>query len=264
MRAAALLLAGIAALVFAAPALATPVELRADVATEGGRITLGDLFDGAGKASAVLVATGNPGATVVLDAGRVQMQAQAQGLEWANARGLRRIIVQAGDAPAPPPASKVQTTAPAASAKRAASAQTLTFIHNLEAGEVVQAQDLSWSKTADAPLDAPRDPDAVIGMAARHPIREGAAVSMHDVAAPQVIKKDDMISVSFNINGMVLTLQAKAMGDAVTGQPVTVLNPSSKKVLQAVAVGPGQAVVGPEADQLKARARSSLSHLASR
>jgi flagella basal body P-ring formation protein FlgA len=254
------LLLGLSALAIASPALAVPVELRSDVSTEGGRITLGDLFDGAGKAAGVLVATGQPGATVVLDANRVQMQAQTQGLQWANDRGLRRIIVQAGDAPAP----KVQTAAPAASGKRPAAAQTLTFIHNLEAGDVVQAQDLSWSKTADAPLDAPRDPDAVIGMAARHPIREGAAVSMHDVAAPQVIKKDDMISVSFNMNGMVLTLQAKAMGDAVTGQPVTVMNPTSKKVLQAVAVGPGQAVVGPEADQLRAKARSSLSHLASR
>jgi flagella basal body P-ring formation protein FlgA len=252
-------LLGIAALAAASPVLAAPVELRADISTEDGRVTLGDLFDDAGAAGGVLVAKGQPGATVVLDAARVQMLARANGLDWANDRGLRRIVAESGVATSGPTPSNV-----AARTARRPAAQTLTYVRNLEAGEVVQPQDLSWSRTADAPLDAPRDPDAVIGMAARHAIREGAAVSMHDVVARQVIKKDDMISVVFNTAGMTLTLQAKAMDNAVVGQPLNVINTASKKVIQAVAVGPGQALVGPEADQLKATGRSSLSRIASR
>ena len=196
-----------------------------------------------------------PETNAVLDANRIQMLARANGLEWSNERGIRRIIAQPGSAPA---------SVSAAKAKTPRTTQTLTFVHNLEAGEVVQAQDLSWSKTADAPLDAPRDPDAVIGMAVRRPMREGTAVSMHDVAAPQVIKKDDMISVVFSAGGIALTLQAKAMENAAAGQPLSVINLVSKKVLQAVATGPGQAVVGPEADMLKANARNSPSRLALR
>jgi flagella basal body P-ring formation protein FlgA len=253
-------LLGVVALASASPVLAAPVELRADIATQDGRVTLGDLFDDAGAAGGVLVAKGQPGATVVLDAARVRMLARANGLDWANDKGLRRIVAEAGVAPYGPAPSTVA----ARTARRPTATQTLTYVRNLEAGEVVQAQDLSWSRTADAPLDAPRDPDAVIGMAARHPIREGAAVSMHDVVARQVIKKDDMISVVFNMAGMTLTLQAKALDNAVVGQPLNVVNTASKKVIQAVAIGPGQAVVGPEADQLKANGRASLSRIASR
>jgi flagella basal body P-ring formation protein FlgA len=264
MRRACGALLALAALAAASPALATTVDLRADAATQDGKVTLGDLFDGAGSAAGVVVAKSQAGGNVVLDADRVQMLARANGLEWSNDRGVKRIIVQPGSGSSSGSGAPSPAAQPAAAHRAKSTAQTLTFVHNLEAGDVVQAQDLSWSRTADAPLDAPRDPDAVIGMAVRHPLREGSAVSMHDVIAPQVIKKDDMISVTFSQGGIALMLQAKAMESAVAGQPLSVINLNSKKVLQAVATGPGQAVVGAEADQLKARARSSLSRLAQR
>jgi flagella basal body P-ring formation protein FlgA len=194
---------------------------------------------------------------LVLEAARVQMLARANGLDWANDKGLRRIVAEPGGGAAPAAYAK-----PAA--RRAPSVQTLAFVRNLQAGEVIRPQDLSWSRSAEAPLDAPSDPDAVIGMAARHVIREGAPVSMHDVVARQVIKKDDMISVVFSNDGIALTLQAKAMENAVVGQPLSVINLASKKVIQAVASGPGQAVVGPQAEQLMAHARSSPSRIALR
>jgi flagella basal body P-ring formation protein FlgA len=80
-----------------------------------------------------------------------------------------------------------------------------------------------------------------------------------------VIRKDDIIAVTFNSEGLSLTLQAKALENAAAGQTVSVINPTSKKIIQAVAVGPGQAVVGPAAEQIKAVARtSSYSNLAQR
>jgi flagella basal body P-ring formation protein FlgA len=131
----------------------------------------------------------------------------------------------------------------------------LTYTHSLNAGDIVQAQDLAWTREAVAGGDAPRDPDAVIGMAVRRPLREGDAVSLRDVSSPMVIKRDDVISVTFAMSGMNLTLQAKALTDAAAGQSVSVMNPASKKIIQAVATAPGQAVVGPEAEQIKAAAR---------
>ena len=100
-------------------------------------------------------------------------------------------------------------------------------------------------------------------MAARRPLREGSTVTLHDVSAPQVIRKDDVIAVSFSIEGITLTLQAKAMETATLGQSFTVINTVSKKIIQAVATGPGQAVVGPQADQLKASARANPAFVAS-
>ena len=63
--------AGLAGLLMASAAFADPVELAIDPVDEDGKITLGDLFEGAGSAAGVFVAD-RAGPTAVLDAGQVQ------------------------------------------------------------------------------------------------------------------------------------------------------------------------------------------------
>jgi len=89
-------------------------------------------------------------------------------------------------------------------------------------------------------------------MAARRPLREGAAVGLHDVSAPIVIKAGDSVSVTYEDGGVSLTLTAKALASAAVGESFSVQNPASKKVIEAVCSGPGQAVVGPAALAMKA------------
>ena len=246
--------------VAAVPAAAgQPVTLRPDPADENGQVTLGDLFDGAGDAASIVVTTGRPGSSMVLDAGRVQMFARAHGLDWDNSGGIRRLIIQPGAARSErSDSSAITVTAPSTHA-----IQVLAYARNINAGEIVQPDDLIWSRTALPISDAPRDAQTVVGMAARRPLREGSAVAQHDVTAPQVIKKDDVIALIYSDQGVTLTLQGKAMENAVAGQVFNALNPESKKIIQAVATAPGQAAVGPQAEQLRAAARLNPSLLAS-
>ena len=104
-------------------------------------------------------------------------------------------------------------------------------------------------------MDAPRDADAVIGLAAKRPLREGAAVQSRDVAAAQVIKTGDLVTITYDDGGISLSLQGKAMGAAATGDLFAVQNTLSKKIIQAVATGPGFAAVGPQAQGLQARSQ---------
>jgi flagella basal body P-ring formation protein FlgA len=210
-----------------------PVSLRADTADADGKVTLGDLFDGAGAAADTVVAL-RSGPTVVLDAGRVQILARRAGLDWDNAQGLRRLIVHAG------------AVAPTAATAPRGGVDVLVWARNINPGEVVQAQDLTWGKLAGAPADAPQDSDAVVGMEARRPLRAGAAAGLHDVSSPIVIKRDDTVLVTYADGGVRLTLQAKAMGAASVGQTLQVQNISSKKNIQVVATGPDAAAVGPD------------------
>jgi len=233
-----------------APALAgTPVALKTD-AFAAGSVTLGDLFEGAGRAGAVVVGpAAQPGANIILDAGLVQRQARAAGLDWNNEAGLQRIVVHGGAA------------TPVAGPQRAGPMkQVLTYARNLNAGEIVRPDDLTWGDVADfaVPSDAPRDAEAAIGKAAKKPLRAGAAVAGRDLAMPQVIKKDDVVQVAFRAGGIVLTLQGKALEAATLGEPFSVQNIASKKVIEAVATGPGRAVVGPEADRIRAEQTPSL------
>ena len=229
-------LAALALTLLALPALAgTPVELNANLVDATGQVTLGELFGDAGPAQGVVVAQ-RTGPSVVLDALAVQAFARRYGLDWANERGITRIIVRSGGALAGPGRNQ----------------EILTWARNLASGEIVQPSDLIWSKAAGAPYDAPGRIDAVIGQAARHPLREGDPVLTHDVAPAMVVKIGDMVMVTYSEDGITLTLEGKAMASAAVGESFNVLNTASKKLIDAVASGPDQAVVGPEAQRLKA------------
>ena len=244
----ALLLGGLAALAFAAPAFAgQAVDLRPDALGHAGVVTLGDLFDGAqGPAAARVVGRAPVGQQAVLDAGDVQLAARAAGLDWANSAGQRRIIVSVVADPALEGGEGVRRVH-----RRGRAAQVLVYARSLSVGEIVQASDLQWSREAVATADAPRDAETVIGLAARLPLREGSAVSAHELIAAKVIRRDQMISVDYAADGVSLSLSARAMSDAAVGDMVQVMNLSSKKVIQAVATGPGHAAVGPGADQVR-------------
>lgn len=240
-----------------APAFAgAPVSLRMDTTDADGRITLGDLFDGVSGPAANLVVAARMGPTAVLDAGQVQVSARRAGFDWANSNGIRRIIVREGLDNGGVSGGGVSGGGGGASAAAArGNVEVLAYARSLTAGEIVQPQDLIYVKMAGAPVDAPRDSDAIIGLAAKRPLREGAAVSLRDVAAAQVIKSGDLVTITYDDGGISLSLQGKAMAAAAAGDVFAVQNTLSKKVIQAVATGPGSAAVGPQARSLQARSQ---------
>ena len=250
MRLARFLAPLMAGLAFASAAMAgVPVDLRPQPTAEGSTVTLGDLFDGAGRAGKTPLVTAQPGApSVVLDAGQVQRVAHMNGLDWDNPSGFRRVVVQLGAAPAP-------TGASPAAARNEKTVEVLTFTRSLAAGDVIQPSDVLWTKVQShlAPSDTPADAAQVIGMTARRPLREGAAVSGHDLMSPIVIKRDQLVTVAYAVEGVELTVQGKAMADASAGQPVEVINTQSKKTIAAIATGPGRAVTGPGAEAYRVK-----------
>jgi flagella basal body P-ring formation protein FlgA len=219
---------------------AQPVTLKANPVDADGTITLAEVFDGT-RSEAVVGAGPQPGAAVVLDAGRLQTAARAAGLAWANPAGVRRVVVRSASSAGVPPGSGVGHH------------EVLTYSRSLNAGEMVAAEDLTWAAAPRGPVDAPGDAEAVIGLQLRKPVRAGTAVAARDLGAAWVIAKNDPVTVQYRAGRVSLTLQGKAMGAAAVGEPVRVVNVSSKTVVEAVAVGPGRAVVGPAAETLRQR-----------
>lgn len=86
-------LAAIAALVLVAGA-AHAAELRPSVTVSGETVTLGDLFDNAGKAADVAVANAPaPGHRTEISVSRISLVARRNGVEWRNDAGLSHIVV---------------------------------------------------------------------------------------------------------------------------------------------------------------------------
>ena len=242
------LVLGLSAL--AAPALAGPVSLVVDPVDDDGRVTLGELFNGAGSAAHVVVGH-RAGASVMLEASQVQAIARQNGLIWDNPQGLRRIVVREGaaaaDASVRPASGNV--------ARPGATVEVLTYARNIGAGEVIQPSDVIWSTVQAhmATSAGPRDADEVIGLSARRPVRAGAAVTSRDLVAAQVIARNDMVQVAFVSGGVELTITGRATRDAAAGEPLPVLNLQSGRTIDAVAVGPGRAVTGPAAQIARLR-----------
>ncbi|WP_427789044.1 flagellar basal body P-ring formation chaperone FlgA [Brevundimonas diminuta] len=240
-----ILAAAIAAL--AAPAWAGPVNLLPDPVNDDGRITLGQLFDDAGAAADVVVGR-RVGATAVLEASQVQLAARRAGLEWSNPAGLRRIVVREGGA-ALPAEALARPAAASVGAGPAASIEVLTYARSLAAGEVIQPEDVIWSRVQShlAPAGAPQDAETVIGLQAKRALRAGSAVAQRDLASPQVIARNDMVEVAYISGGVELTVTGKATRNASAGEAVPILNIQSNRTIDAVAVAPGRAVTGPAA-----------------
>ena len=191
------MLVAVAALALAAPALAGPVTLKANPVDSDGRVTLGDLFDGAGVAANVVVGQ-RAGPSIVFEAGQLQSLARQSGLDWANPSGLRRVVVRNA------------TLSPAAPAAAGAA-------------------------------------DAVAAPVASRPAPARTAY------ADRVISRNDIVEVAYQVGGVRLTISGRAEGNAAVGQRLAIRNLQSNRVIDAVAVGNGQATAGPSIPQLAAR-----------
>ncbi|QTN20538.1 flagella basal body P-ring formation protein FlgA [Brevundimonas sp. AJA228-03] len=187
----------------ASPAFAGPVTLKANPVDDDGRVTLGDVFDGAGPAANFVLAS-RAGPSVVFEASQLQAIASRNGLQWANPNGLRRVVVRQASL-APATGGNAVTTATAGSAALTQPAPTVV-----------------------APLQ-------------------------RQARAARVIARNDMIEVAYAVGGVTLTVTGRATRDAAAGENVPILNVASGRTIDAVAIGPGRAITGPEAQAVRAQ-----------
>lgn len=236
-------LTALALTLIALPAWAGPVTLKTNPVDDDGQVTLGDIFDDAGSAAGVVVGH-RQGPSIIFQAGQLQAQALRAGLQWSNPQGLRRVVVRhAGAAPA------AAASAATHAARPGATVEVLTYARSLAAGDIVQPEDVVWAsvQSHQAPSGAPQDAEQIIGLSAKRALRAGAAVTPRDLASPQVIARNDRVEVAFLSGGVRLTVTGKATRNASVGEAVPILNETSGKTIDAVATGPGRAVVGPAA-----------------
>ncbi len=243
-----------AVLMIPATAFAGALTLKANPSDGDGRITVGDVFDGADPAQAGIVLGYRNAGNAVLDAATVQMVTARNGLTWDNPRGIRRIIVTSGSdgaAPAGSPDAAVADAAPAAVSGKAVEA--LVFSHSMNAGDIVQADDMTFAKVPAGGGDMPRDASSIIGKAVRYPVREGSVIRMSALGQPTVVHRADPVKVTWSSGALSLSVTGTAQKDAAIGDVVQIENPASKKMIDAVVTGPGEALAGPAADQLRSR-----------
>lgn len=128
---------------------------------------------------------------------------------------------------------------------------TLALDRPIERGELIQASDLTTIRRPRVDGGSGlTDANAVIGLAARHSLRPGQALATADLMKPEIVGRNDTVTIVYQVPGVTLTLRGQAKDAGALGDTISVINVESKHVVQAVISGPDRVSVGPVSTRL--------------
>jgi flagella basal body P-ring formation protein FlgA len=235
----------IAALALSLAVLASPaMAQRAPAEVSGDWITLGDVAPVTGTAAGILIGPAPPaGQTLSLDPAFLIATAKGAGVILAIPLDQPIMVVRsAGNARAANPARPAN---PARQIGQPAQAdgQILVLVRDIQRGEVITANDVAMQAQPQGRPLRGMDIDAVVGMEAKRTLKTGQPVQATDIKAASVIRKGDPVAIVYTAPGVRLSVDGVAQNEASLGQPVRVLNSYSKRSIDAVATGHGEASV---------------------
>lgn len=127
-----------------------------------------------------------------------------------------------------------------------ATTEATVLTRAVDRGEILKASDLIVERRPKSELggDGARR-DVAIGMQARKPLRAGQVVRANDLSRPDMVQRDQMVTLVYQTDGLFLTMRAKALEAGGQGDAVSVMNLQSKRTVQGVVTAPGQVSMSP-------------------
>ncbi|MBV8839255.1 MAG: flagellar basal body P-ring formation protein FlgA [Alphaproteobacteria bacterium] len=120
-------------------------------------------------------------------------------------------------------------------------------------GEVIKQNDITIERRAKREFASDPAATDVVGLAARGNIRAGQVLHASELMKPEIVKKNDVVILHYEVPGIVLTMRGQALDSGAEGDMVNVLNPNSKRTIQGVVTAAGHVtVVAPKPAQIAA------------
>jgi flagella basal body P-ring formation protein FlgA len=122
--------------------------------------------------------------------------------------------------------------------------EAAVLARGIERNEVIKSSDVAIERRPKAEVgnDA-AGRDNAVGMQARRQLRAGQALRVTDLAKPDLVTRDQNVTLIYESSGLYLTIRGKAMEGGTEGDVVNVLNLQSKRTVSGVVVGRGQVSV---------------------
>jgi flagella basal body P-ring formation protein FlgA len=121
----------------------------------------------------------------------------------------------------------------------------------IERNEIIKASDLVVERRPKAEVGGDvASRDRAIGMQARKQLRAGQALKVADIAKPDLVQRDQNVTLTYEATGLYLTIRGKALENGTEGDVVSVLNLQSKRTVTGVVSGRGQVTVSAPAARL--------------
>jgi flagellar basal body P-ring formation protein FlgA len=123
--------------------------------------------------------------------------------------------------------------------------QVLVMAHAVERGALLKDSDIGVERKprAEVGRDAITDRDQVVGLAARESLPSGRPLRPSDLMRAELVQRNDIVTLTYDMPGLSLTVRGKATEGGAQGDTITVLNEQSKRMLQGVVIGPGRVAV---------------------
>jgi len=131
--------------------------------------------------------------------------------------------------------------------------EAAVLARGVERNELIKSSDVVIERRPKAEVGgdlAPRD--RAVGMQARKQLRAGQALKQADLAKPDLVQRDQSVTLIYESTGLYLTIRGKALEGGTEGDVVNVLNLQSKRTVAGVVVGRGQVSISVATPRLSA------------
>ena len=122
--------------------------------------------------------------------------------------------------------------------------EAAVLTRNVERSDVLKSSDVVTERRPKAEVGGDAAPRSrAVGMQMRRQLRAGQAIKVADLAKPDLVQRDDNVTLIFESTGLYLTVRGKALDSGTEGDVVNVLNLQSKRTVSGVIVGRGQVAI---------------------
>ena len=126
--------------------------------------------------------------------------------------------------------------------------EAAVLARNVERNEILKSSDVLLERRPKAEVgnDAAAR-DRAVGMQARRQLRAGQAIRTADLVKPDLVQRDQNVTLIYEAPGIYLTMRGKALDNGTEGDVVNVMNLQSKRTLSGTVTGRGQVSITPPA-----------------
>jgi flagella basal body P-ring formation protein FlgA len=122
--------------------------------------------------------------------------------------------------------------------------EAATLARAVRPGEIIKASDVVMERKPRAEVGGDGlGIEQAVGLAARNALRAGQVLHSGDLTKPQVVQRNEAVTMTYEVPGILLTVRGKALEAGATGDVIGVLNIQSNRTVQATVTGPGRVAI---------------------
>ncbi len=131
--------------------------------------------------------------------------------------------------------------------------EAAVLVRNMDRNELLKASDVVIERRPKAEIGGDAAVrNRVIGMQARRQLRAGQALKVADLVKPDLVQRDQTVTLIYEAAGLYLTVRGKALDGGTEGDVVSVLNLQSKRTVTGTVIGRGQIAISVATPRLAA------------